>query len=216
MATTESTAEHFHRSLRDFPLVAILRGLQPGEAVPVGKVLVDAGWRLIEVPLNSPEPLASLAALTQSFPHALIGAGTVLTAAHVRDVHAAGGRLIVSPNFDPEVVHEACRLGLPCVPGVATPSEAFAAFKAGATAIKLFPAEMISAAAVKALRAVLPPERVVLPVGGISEANADAYMAAGANGFGIGSDLYRAGLALDALAVNADRWAAWAARRRRG
>lgn len=214
MDTTESGRERFHRLVRAFPLVAILRGLHPTEAVGVGRVLVDLGWRLIEVPLNSPEPLASIEALTGTFPDALVGAGTVLTVTQVRDVHAAGGRVIISPNFDPDVVGESCRLGLPCVPGVATPSEAFGAFRAGATAIKLFPAEMISPAAVKALRAVIPRESVVLPVGGITEANADAYLAAGANGFGIGSDLYRAGLDLDGLKVNAQRWVDWATRRR--
>jgi 2-dehydro-3-deoxyphosphogalactonate aldolase len=128
MNTTESGAERFRRSIHAFPLVAILRGLQPAEAVDVGHVLAGLGWHLIEVPLNSPEPLSSIAALAQALPDALIGAGTVLTVAQVRDVHAAGGRVIISPNFDADVVRESCRLGIPCVPGVATASEAFAAF----------------------------------------------------------------------------------------
>ena len=211
MDTTES-ADRFRERLHAFPLVAILRGLRPAEAVDVGRVLVGLDWQVIEVPLNSPDPLSSISALAGAFPDALIGAGTVLTVAQARDVHAAGGRVIISPNFDPDVVRESCRLGLPCVPGVATPSEAFAALHAGAAAIKLFPAEMISPTVVKALRAVLPPKSLVLPVGGITEANADAYLAAGANGFGIGSDLYRPGLDLEGVTVNAERWARWVAR----
>ena len=212
MDITDSSADRLRQRLRAFPLVAILRGLRPTEAVDVGRVLVGLQWQVIEVPLNSPEPLSSIAALAAAFPEALIGAGTVLTVAQVRDVHAAGGRVIIAPNFDAEVVRESCRLGLPCVPGVATPSEAFAALRAGATAIKLFPAEMVSPAVVKALRAVLPRESLVLPVGGITETNADAYVAAGADGFGIGSDLYRPGLDVGSVTVNAQRWAGWVAR----
>ena len=143
-------------SLMQLPLVAILRGLTPAEAPGIGQALTRAGFVLLEVPLNSPQPLESLAALAAQHPDLLIGAGTVMSAADVRNVHAAGGRLIISPHFDTEVVHEALRLGLACMPGVATPSEAFAALKAGAHALKLFPAEMIGPAVVKALRAVLP------------------------------------------------------------
>jgi 2-dehydro-3-deoxyphosphogalactonate aldolase len=193
------------------PLVAILRGLGPHEAEPVGAVLHGAGWRLLEVPLNSPDPLTSIAALARRFPDAVVGAGTVRTEAEVRAVHAAGGRLIVSPHFDARVVRAAAALGLVCLPGVATPSEAFAALEAGATGLKLFPAEMIPPAAVKAMRAVLPADVLLLPVGGIAPITMAGYRAAGANGFGIGSALYQPGRDLQAIAASAQAFAdAWA------
>ncbi|MEP6791481.1 MAG: 2-dehydro-3-deoxy-6-phosphogalactonate aldolase [Ramlibacter sp.] len=195
--------QQFLAAVRDAPLVAILRGITPEEAPAVGQALNGAGWKLIEVPLNSPRPLQSIAALAAAFPDALVGAGTVLNAAQVREVHSAGGRLIVSPNFDAAVVREAVRLGLVCLPGVMTPSEAFAALGEGATGLKLFPAEMISPAVVKALRAVLPSDALLLPVGGISTANMAAYRAAGANGFGIGSALYRPGMGADEVSRSA-------------
>jgi len=182
-------------SLSACPLIAILRGLQPAEAQAIGEALVASGWKLIEVPLNSPDPLLSIATLAKAFPDALVGAGTVLTPEQVRQVHAAGGRLIVAPNFNAEVVREAVRLGLACLPGVLTATEAFAALDAGAAGLKLFPSEMIPPAAVKALRAVLPPKALLLPVGGITTANMAAYRAAGASGFGIGSALYQPGMA---------------------
>ena len=185
--------EKLGKALMSVPLVAILRGLRPAEALPVGRALLSTGWTLIEIPLNSPQPLDSITAMANAFPHSLIGAGTVLTAADVRDVHAAGGQLIVSPNFNPEVVREAVRLGLVCLPGVMTVSEAFAALAAGATGLKLFPAEMITPGVVKAMRAVLPANTLVFPVGGITPQNMKPYLAAGANGFGIGSALYRPG-----------------------
>ena len=175
------------------PLVAILRGLTPAEAPAIGQALTAAGFVLLEVPLNSPQALESIAALARQHPQLLIGAGTVTSAADVRNVHAAGGRLIISPHFDAEVVSEALRLGLACMPGVATPSESFAALKAGAHALKLFPAEMIAPAVVKALRAVLPASVPLLPVGGIRPDNMAAYRQAGACGFGIGSCLYKPG-----------------------
>ena len=180
-------------ALNTLPLVAILRGLRPDEALAVGDALTASGWSLIEVPLNSPEPLTSIEALVQAFPLALVGAGTVLTTAQVRDVHAAGGRLIVSPNFNADVVREAVALGMVCLPGVMTATEAFAALAAGATGLKLFPAEMASPAVVKALRAVLPADVPLLPVGGIGPGNMAAYRAAGASGFGIGSALFKPG-----------------------
>lgn len=181
------------RELARLPLVAILRGLPPADAPAIGQALVDAGFGLLEVPLNSPQPLQSIAMLAAQHPQCLVGAGTVLRAAEVREVQAAGGRLIVSPHFDPEVVREAVRLGLACVPGVATPSEAFAALAVGAHALKLFPAELLTPAVVKALRAVLPPALALLPVGGIGPHNMAQYRRAGASGFGIGSALYAPG-----------------------
>ncbi|MDQ6679722.1 MAG: 2-dehydro-3-deoxy-6-phosphogalactonate aldolase [Pseudomonadota bacterium] len=202
------TVEKFAIAADELPLVAILRGLRPDESVAVGRALVDAGWRLIEVPLNSPEPLKSIERLATAFPDALVGAGTVLTPAAVRDVYAAGGRMIVAPNFNAAVVHEAVRLGMVALPGVMSATEAFAALDEGAAALKLFPAEMIPPAAVKALRAVLDPATRVMPVGGITLDNLASYRAAGANGFGIGSSLYRPGISAAAVGESARRWAA--------
>jgi 2-dehydro-3-deoxyphosphogalactonate aldolase len=182
--------QKFTHALQTVPLIAILRGINPAEAVAVGQALVDTGWQLIEVPLNSPQPLNSIAALASHFPQALIGAGTVLTASDVRNVHAAGGQMMVSPNFNPQVVRAATDLGMVCLPGVLTATEAFAALDAGATGLKLFPGEIASPAVVKALRAVLPSASILLPVGGVSLANMGAYLQAGADGFGIGSALY--------------------------
>ena len=197
------TDSEFRRALSAAPLVAILRGLTPDEALPVGRALVDAGFRLLEVPLNSPEPLRSIAALAKAFPQALVGAGTVLRRAEVGPVQAAGGRLVVAPNFNLEVVQEARELGMACLPGVATATEAFAALDAGASGLKLFPAEILAPAAIKALRAVLPAGTLLLPVGGITPGNIAAYRAAGADGFGIGSALYRPGTTAQAVAVKA-------------
>lgn len=182
-----------HAALASVPLIAILRGIQPHEALDVGHALADAGWHMIEVPLNSPQPLISISALTAAFPHLLIGAGTVLDEQQVVEVHKAGGKLVVVPNFNREVVRAAVDLGMVCLPGVSTATEAFAALDAGATGLKLFPAEMIPPAAVKALRAVLPATAPLFPVGGIDASNMAAYAAAGANGFGIGSALYKPG-----------------------
>jgi len=191
------------QAMAQLPLIAILRGLTPAEAPAVGQALVHSGFALIEVPLNSPDPLHSIAALAQQHPQILIGAGTVLNAQQVNDVHAAGGRLIVSPNFNPAVVVQALALGMVALPGVATPSEAFAALDAGAHGLKLFPAEMISPATVKALRAVLPKELALMPVGGITPDNMAPYLAAGANGFGLGSALYAPGRSAAQVAAQA-------------
>ena len=181
------------QALAQLPLIAILRGLTPAEAPTVGQALVDSGFAIIEVPLNSPDPLASIRALTDMFPQTLIGAGTVLNTAQVQQVHAAGGRLIVAPNFQPAVVAQALQLGMVVLPGVVTPSEAFAAIEAGAHGLKLFPAELITPTVLKALRAVMPPSMPLLPVGGITPDNMAAYRAAGASGFGLGSALYAPG-----------------------
>jgi 2-dehydro-3-deoxyphosphogalactonate aldolase len=185
--------EQFDAAFRHLPLVAILRGLTPAEAPAIGQALTASGFRLLEVPLNSPEPLQSIALLRRAFPQAVVGAGTVLTAAQVRDVHSAGGQMVVSPNFNAGVVAETVRLGMVSLPGVMTPTEAFAALAAGAHALKLFPAELASPAAVKALLAVLPAGTRVLPVGGIGAANIRAWQDAGAAGFGMGSSLYKPG-----------------------
>lgn len=208
----DAARSRLQRALQPLPLVAILRGITPNEALAVGQALVDAGWAVIEVPLNSPQALASIALLAEVFPQALVGAGTVLGLGQVADVVAAGGQLIVSPNADVEVIAEARRRGLVCLPGVATPTEAFAALAAGATGLKLFPAEMIPPAVVKALRAVLPPRVLLLPVGGIATDNLASYHKCGANGFGIGSALYKPGMAAPAVALQARRFAeAWRA-----
>lgn len=197
-------------ALDTLPLVAILRGLRPRQAPEVGAALVGAGFQLIEVPLNSPRPLQSIEAIAGQFPQALVGAGTVLTVRDVADVAAAGGQLIVAPNFNPAVVREAVRLGLVCLPGVLTATEAFGALEAGAAGLKLFPAEMIPPAAVKALRAVIAADVALLPVGGITTQNMAQYRAAGATGFGIGSALFKPGLAAAEVAANArDFAAAW-------
>lgn len=191
--TAYDPKEALAQAMTQLPLIAILRGLTPAEAPATGQALVDSGFALIEVPLNSPQPLQSIATLTQLFPQTLIGAGTVLNMQQVKDVHAAGGRLVVSPNFNPAVVAQALALGMVVLPGVATPTEAFAALDAGAHGLKLFPAEMISPATVKALRAVLPKDAALMPVGGITPDNMAVYRAAGATGFGLGSALYAPG-----------------------
>jgi 2-dehydro-3-deoxyphosphogalactonate aldolase len=209
-----STEPHARAALRmatallQLPLVAILRGLSPPEALPVGQVLVDAGWALIEVPLNSPQALASIQALAAAFPQALVGAGTVLTRHQVRDVAAAGGQLVVSPNMDAGIIAEAAGLGLVCLPGVATPTEAFGALAAGAHGLKLFPAELLAPPVLKAWAAVLPAGTLMLPVGGITPDNMPAYRRAGAAGCGVGSALYKPGMAVADVATQARRFAA--------
>jgi 2-dehydro-3-deoxyphosphogalactonate aldolase len=197
------SSDKFSTALASCPLVAILRGLPPVDALSVGEALVGCGLKLLEVPLNSPDPLLSISLLAKAHPDALVGAGTVLTARQVREVHEAGGQLIVAPNFNAEVVRQAVALGMVCLPGVMTATEAFAALDAGAAGLKLFPAEMIPPSAVKALRAVLPSRTLLLPVGGITTTNMAAYRAAGASGFGIGSALYKPGLSAADVKRNA-------------
>ncbi|WP_130617119.1 2-dehydro-3-deoxy-6-phosphogalactonate aldolase [Dyella amyloliquefaciens] len=199
--------------LASFPLIAILRGLRPEESLDVGHALLDAGFRVLEVPLNSPEPCESIRRLVDAFgDRALIGAGTVLSPARVHEVAAAGGKLIVMPHADVEVIRAAKQAGLYCVPGVATPTEAFAALGAGADALKLFPAEQASPAVLKAWRAVLPAGTAVMPVGGIAPDNMGPWLAAGAGGFGIGSSLYAPGRPASDVAARARAFAsAWQA-----
>ena len=198
----------FNQAMQQLPLVAILRGLSPQECLPIGQALVDAGFRLIEVPLNSPDPIQSIALLTAHFPQAVIGAGTVLSAAQVRDIHGAGGQMIVSPNFNPEVVQASVQRGLVSVPGILTPTEAFGALQAGANALKLFPAELASPAVVKALLAVLPAGSRLMPVGGVSAKNMQMWHDAGAAGFGIGSSLFKPGMTVAQVAQNAAEFVA--------
>lgn len=177
------------------PLVAILRGVRPDEVEAIGDELVAAGFTLIEVPLNSPDPLASVAKLARRFAGvAIVGAGTVLTVEAVRAVIDAGGTMVISPNANLEVIAASAAAGVVAMPGVATPSEAFAALDAGATALKLFPAEASSPSALKALLAVLPKGIRLLPVGGITPETMAPWRTAGAAGFGLGSALYQPGL----------------------
>ena len=181
-------------ALTQCPIAAILRGVTPDEVDAVGDALVEAGITIIEVPLNSPNPFESIKRLAARHgAHALIGAGTVLEASDVARVTDAGGRLMVAPNFDADVVRAATAAGLAALPGVMTPSEGFAALKAGADGLKLFPAEIIPPAVFRAWRAVFPAETLLLAVGGVGADNIAAYRAAGASGYGIGSALYKPG-----------------------
>ena len=186
--------EEFRHHLFACPLVAIIRGVTPDEAEAIGRALFDAGIRIIEVPLNSPEPLKSIRRLKVSLgARALIGAGTVLDPGQVADVKAAGGRLIVSPSTNPAVIRATVAAGLVSNPGYFTPSEAFAAIDAGAHVIKLFPAEAAAPAVVRAQKAVLPKNIPLIVVGGVRPDSMQPWIEAGADGFGLGSGLYKAG-----------------------
>lgn len=197
----------------DMPLVAILRGLAPQDAEPVGRTLFDAGFRLIEVPLNRPgaiEAMRTIRALAPS--DALVGGGTMLTVADVDAVADAGGQIFVAPNCNPPVIAHAAARGLLCAPGVATPSEAFAALDAGAHILKLFPAEMIRPAGLKAMQSVLPEGTPLWPVGGVTPEQVKEWRAAGASGAGIGGALFAPGVGLDELGRRARAFvAAWRA-----
>lgn len=180
--------------LAPLPLIAVLRGITPEEVDAVGDALVDAGFRILEVPLNSPRAFDGIARLAARHgAQCLIGAGTVLDVADVARVRDAGGRIVVMPHADLAVVREAKRLGMVCCPGVATPTEAFAALAAGADGLKMFPAEALPPSVLKAWRAVLPKSALVFAVGGIRPDNMGGYWAAGASGFGTGSNLYKPG-----------------------
>ena len=181
-------------------IIAILRGISPEEAEPVCEALLEAGLTTLEIPLNSPRPLQSIAALAKKFgSQAVIGAGTVLTPREVRDVANAGGRIIVSPSFDAEVVAETKALKLASWPGVLTPSECFAALKAGADGLKIFPCSVVGPAGLKAMRAVLPAQTAIYAVGGAGPANFGEWFRAGVTGFGVGTALYQPGNSLAQL-----------------
>ncbi|BDB16856.1 2-dehydro-3-deoxy-6-phosphogalactonate aldolase [Pseudomonas azotoformans] len=194
-------------------LIAILRGIRPDEAEAVGQVLYEAGFRVIEVPLNSPDPYTSIRTLRDSLPaDCLIGAGTVLLPEQVEQVKAAGGQVIVMPHSDAKVLRAAKAAGLFLSPGVATPTEAFAALAEGADVLKLFPAEQMGPAVIKAWLAVLPAGTLLLPVGGITPDNMQVFIDAGAKGFGLGSGLFKPGMTVDQVASRAQAYvAAWKA-----
>jgi 2-dehydro-3-deoxyphosphogalactonate aldolase len=176
------------------PLIAILRGIQPAEAEPIGSALERAGVCVVEVPLNSPDPFKSISILSQRFgSRMLVGAGTLTKPSQVEEVANAGGKLVVTPHADTAIVRAAKQAGLLAVPGFFNPTEAFALLDAGADALKLFPAEVLGPGMIKAVRAVLPKGTMVIPVGGIDGANVSQWMAAGAAGLGVGSSLYKPG-----------------------
>lgn len=196
----------FDDALTSCGLIAILRGLKPDEAVEITGAIRGAGITIIEVPLNSPDPLRSIARMVETFGHdTVIGAGTVMSVADVDALHKIGARLVVAPNFDPAIVRRTLELGMMSMPGVATPSELFAARALGVTATKLFPAEMMSPAVVKALRAVVPRSHRLIPVGGVTPESMPAFRAAGADGFGIGGALYAPGRQADDVGARAQR-----------
>ena len=186
------------------PFVAILRGITPEEAIPVAEILHELGFRIIEVPLNSPQPFDSISAIAKRFGgDSLIGAGTVLNVDDVTRVHNAGGQLIVMPHSDGAVIGAAKRLNMLCTPGIATPTEGFAALAAGADGLKLFPAELLAPPVVKALRAVFSNDTIMIPVGGIAPEALAGFGKAGATAFGLGSALYRPGMTLADVRDNA-------------
>ena len=202
-------SEILGRYLAECPLVAIIRGVTPGEAVAIGEVLYEEGIRIIEVPLNSPDPLESIRLIAGALgDRALVGAGTVLDPADVRRVAEAGGRLIISPNTYAPVIEATVAAGLVSMPGYFTPSEAFEAVRAGAHSLKLFPAEAASPTVVKGQLAVLPKHIPLLVVGGITPGNMRPYLEAGAKGFGLGSGLYKPGQTPEQVRMQAQAYRA--------
>ncbi len=203
--------ERFSAANTALPLVAILRGIRPEEAEAAAHCLFDAGFRLIEVPLKAPDPFTSITTMRRVLPmDALVGAGTVLSATQMQQLKDCGGELAVMPHADTALIRQAKQLGMLCVPGVVTPTEAFAALDAGADALKLFPAELITPPILKAIRVVLPKGTRLLPVGGITPDNMKPYRDAGAAGFGLGSALYSPGISTADLAERAGAFvAAW-------
>ncbi|GLQ72319.1 2-dehydro-3-deoxy-6-phosphogalactonate aldolase [Vibrio penaeicida] len=206
---SKQQATELTRHLSQCGLVAILRGITPTDVLQYAKILVDEGISIIEVPLNSPDAIKSISILANDLGNdCLIGAGTVLTTIDIDEVESVGGRLIVMPHMDTELIEYAASKNLVVVPGVATPSEAFSALKVGATALKLFPAEQVLAAGLRAWKAILPKHVKVLPVGGITPSNMSEYRQSGASGFGLGSALYRAGIPHSEFAKNAKEFVA--------
>jgi 2-dehydro-3-deoxyphosphogalactonate aldolase len=211
MTTETSLKDRFAAAIAALPLIAVLRGLKPEEAADIGGALYGAGFRLIEVPLNSPEPFESVARLREALPgDALVGAGTVLRPEYVEKLAGRGGEMVFMPHSDPEVIRAAKARRLLCVPGVMTPTEAFAALAAGADALKLFPGELIAPKIVKAIRAVLPEGTLLLPFGGVTPETMRPYVEAGAGAFGLGSGVYKPGMAAAEVAERARGYAkAW-------
>ncbi|WP_374942057.1 2-dehydro-3-deoxy-6-phosphogalactonate aldolase [Sphingomonas sp.] len=202
-------AQAFDAAFARCPLVAILRGVKPDEVEPMGDALVAAGFTIIEVPMNSPQPLDSIARLAKRLAgRAIIGAGTVLRVEDVDAVGAAGGTVIIAPNANVKVIAAAAERGYVAMPGIATPTEAFAALEAGAAALKLFPAEAASPAVLKAMRAILPKDTRVLPVGGIVPEVLPEWTKAGAAGFGLGSALYAPGMSAEEVGARAAKFVA--------
>lgn len=218
MSEMSTLQQRFAAANDKLPLVAVLRGLTPAEAEAVGATLFGAGFRLIEVPLNSPDPFASVAILRRTVPaDALIGGGTVLTRAQVGELRASGAEMIFMPHADVEVIGAAKEAGLLCIPGVATPTEAFAALRAGADALKLFPAgDLITPKVVKAIRVVLPEGTRLLPFGGITPETMQPYLDAGAKSFGVGTSLYKPGMPCDEILQRARAFVAAWSRLRQG
>ena len=209
--TDRSLAARLDTAFATLPLVAILRGLAPTEAEETAQALYERGFRLIEVPLNSPQPFDSIASIRKLLPaDALVGAGTVMTVEQVSRLSDLGAELVVMPHADAEIIRAAKARGMVSLPGITTPTEAFSALKAGADALKLFPAELIGPKIVKAMRAVLPPDVRLLPVGGISPDTMTDYHDAGVAGFGLGSALYTPGMTVAEVAERANRFVtAW-------
>jgi len=204
-----SAADLFHRHFDRCPLIAIVRGVTPDEAEAIGQAVFEAGIRIIEVPLNSPDPIESIRRLAAKFGDSmLVGGGTVLQPERVAEIGAAGGRLIVAPNTDVEVIEETVAAGLVSCPGYFTPSDAFDAIEAGATALKLFPAEGASPAVLKAQRAVIPKAVPIVVVGGVRPETMQSWLEAGADGFGLGGGLYQAGQSPGATADKARAYVA--------
>ena len=209
MAHHSTLTDRFEAALSALPLIAILRGIKPDEAVEVGLRIADTGFRLIEIPLNSPDPFASIAAMRRALPdEVLVGAGTVLAVDQIEALAACGSDLAVMPHADPALIRTAKAAGLFCVPGIATPTEAFAALAAGADALKIFPAELVTPAILKAIRVVLPKQCRLLPVGGIAPDTMRPFVEAGAAGFGLGSALYKPGMTAEETAANARKFVA--------
>jgi len=201
----------FDQYLDSFPFIAITRGIKPGDAAVSCGILYDAGFRVIETPLNSPAPYQSIKFMSVAFgDRALIGAGTVITVDQIKQVRNAGGKVIISPHCDPELITKTKQYGLVSIAGIATPTEAMMAIKAGADALKLFPSEIIQPAGLKALKAVIPVDTPLIPVGGIDEHNFKSYLLAGAKACGLGSSLYKAGMSCEELRQRAeifrDKW----------